>query len=146
MNPIRKVNFALRLLAQGQTSEAAELSAQLLQESPEVAEVHALACELASVQERGQDALEHIERSIQLEPERHDFRLRKAGIQLVLRQGLAAQATAMLSEAEIAAARAFFTSFSMRPISCSRALRTFFFSSTASCSRRAGSAAAPPRA
>ena len=95
MNPIRKVNFALRLLAQGQTREAAELSAQLLQESPEVAEVHALACELASVQERGQDALEHIERSLQLEPERHDFRLRKAGIQLVLRQGLAAQATAV---------------------------------------------------
>ena len=95
MNPIRKVNFALRLLAQGQTSEAAELSAQLLRESPEVAEVHALACELASVQERGQDALEHIERAIQLEPERHDFRLRKAGIQLVLRQGQAAQATAV---------------------------------------------------
>jgi tetratricopeptide (TPR) repeat protein len=99
MNPIRKVNFALRLLAQGQTREAAELSALLLKESPEVAEVHALACELASVQERGQDALEHIERSIQLEPERHDFRLRKAGIQLVLRQGRAAQATA----AELAA-------------------------------------------
>lgn len=95
MNPIRKVNFALRLLAQGQTREAAELSALLLRESPEVAEVHALACELASVQERGQDALEHIETSIRLEPARHDFRLRKAGIQLVLRQGQAAQATAV---------------------------------------------------
>ena len=90
MNPIRKVNFALRLLAQGQTREAAELSAQLLLEAPEMAEVQALASEVAVAQERGQDALEHIDKAIRLYPERPDFRLRKAGILMVQRRGQAA--------------------------------------------------------
>ena len=79
MNPTRKVNFALRLLAQGQTREATELSAQLLKEAPGMAEVQALASEVALAQERGQDALDHIEKAVRLKPERSDFRLRKAG-------------------------------------------------------------------
>ena len=94
MNPIRKVNFALRLLAQGQTREAADLSAQLLREAAEMAEVQALASEVAVAQERGQDALEHIDKAIRLYPERPDFRLRKAGILMVQRRGQAAQETA----------------------------------------------------
>lgn len=101
MNPTRKVNFALRLLAQGQLKEAADMSASLMDEAPGVAEVQALAGEVAIAQDRGEAALGHIDQAIQLDPERTDFRLRKAGIQLILRRGQAAQETA----AELASLR-----------------------------------------
>ncbi|MEJ2399880.1 MAG: sulfotransferase [Xanthomonadales bacterium] len=99
MNQIRKVNFAMRLLSQGQVGEAASLSGRLLAESPDAAEVQALACEVAMAQDRAAAALEHIDRAIGLDPEKPEYRLRKAQIQLICRRGLEAQATA----AELAA-------------------------------------------
>jgi tetratricopeptide (TPR) repeat protein len=99
MNQTRIISFATRLLAQGQVGEAADLSARLLVEAPAAADAQALACEVAIAQGKVEAALEFIDRAIDLDPGRPEYRLRKARIQLIRRQGLDAQRTA----AELAA-------------------------------------------
>jgi len=65
MNPLKKVNLGSRLLALGQVDEAAQLSSKLLAEASEVAQVHALAYEVALARNQITQAIAHINRAVE---------------------------------------------------------------------------------
>ena len=94
MNPLRKVNLGLKLLSLGQIDEAAQLSSKLLAEAPDVAQVHALAYEVALAQNQIIQATTHINRAIELDSEQLDLQFKKADIETISRQGIKAQETA----------------------------------------------------
>lgn len=115
MNQNRKLKLAVQLLSHGQVTEAAKVSERLLADAPEDAGVIYIACEVAMAQNRLGAALEYIDRAIECEPAKPEFRLRKAGIQVIARRGLEAQATASElaalqpdnADMQLAAARVF---------------------------------------
>lgn len=94
MNPLRKVKLGSKLLSLGQVDEAAQLSARLLTEAPDVAQVHTLAYEVALAQNQIVQAIEHINRAVELDSEQPDLQFKKADIETINRQGLKAQETA----------------------------------------------------
>jgi tetratricopeptide (TPR) repeat protein len=94
MNPLKKVNLGSRLLALGQVDEAAQLSSKLLAEASEVAEVHALAYEVALARNQITQAIAHINRAVELDSDQPDLQFKKADIETISRQGLKAQETA----------------------------------------------------
>ncbi|MGD2129855.1 MAG: sulfotransferase [Lysobacterales bacterium] len=94
MNPLKKVKLGLNLVAAGRLQEAAQVSARLLAEAPESAQAHMLASEVAIAQDQTEVALGHINRAIDIDDGEPEFSLKKARIQLIARQGLAAQDTA----------------------------------------------------
>ncbi len=94
MNPLRKVNLGLKLLSLGQVDEAAQLSSKLLAEAPDVAQVHALAYEVALARNQIKQAMAHINRAVELDGEQLDLHFKKADIETINRQGIKAQETA----------------------------------------------------
>jgi len=94
MNPLKKVNFGSKLLSLGQLDEAAQLSSKLLAEAPSVAQVHALAYEVALARNQVTEAIAHINRAVELDSEQPDLQFKKADIETISRQGLKAQETA----------------------------------------------------
>lgn len=94
MNPEKKINFALKLLSNGQLQQAAELSSQVLADAPEIAPAHYLACEVAIARNRLPQALEHIDRALEIDGRKAVLLLKKAHLQVMCRQGLEAQKTA----------------------------------------------------
>ena len=94
MNPLKKVNLGSKLLSLGQVNEAAQLSSKLLAEASDVAQVHALACEVALARNQITQAIAHIDRAVALDGEQLDLQFKKADIETISRQGLKAQETA----------------------------------------------------
>lgn len=94
MNPLRKVNLGKKLLSLGQVREAAQLSSKLLAEASDSAPVQDFACEVAMAQNQIEQALDHIDRAIAIDPQEPDFQFKKARIELINRRGLKAQETA----------------------------------------------------
>ena len=94
MNPLRKVNLGAKLLSLGQVDEAAQLSAKLLAEAPDVALVHALAYDVALARNQITQAIAHINRAVELDGAQLDLHFKKADIETISRQGLKAQETA----------------------------------------------------
>ncbi|MEX0643843.1 MAG: sulfotransferase, partial [Parvularculaceae bacterium] len=75
------------------------ISGELLAAAPSDAAAHALACEIAIAAEEPRQALEHISRAVELEPEQPGYLLTKARVELMNRRGLAAQASAAAAAA-----------------------------------------------
>jgi tetratricopeptide (TPR) repeat protein len=94
MNQLGRVNVGMELLFDGRVQEAAQISSQLLAEATSVAAVHYLACEVAIVQNQPGQALNHINRAIEIDSQEPELRFKKASIELISRQGLRAQDTA----------------------------------------------------
>ena len=94
MNQLGRVNHAMQLLAEGRIQEAAQLSSQLLAEASGDALVHYVACEVALAQNQVDQALNHINRAIEIDRLEPEFRFKRAGIELICRQGLQAQDSA----------------------------------------------------
>jgi len=94
MNPLQTVNQGMKLLFGGQIQRAADISAQLLVDSPGFAQVHYLACEVAIAKSQVMQALQHINRAIEIDPREPTLRFKKAQIEIIGRQGLRAQNTA----------------------------------------------------
>jgi Tfp pilus assembly protein PilF len=94
MNPLRKINFGMKLLSQGQVKEAAQISSKLLATEPDVAPVYALACEVALAQNQIGQALSFINRAIEIDRQQPEFQIKKAWVEVMSRQGLRAQDTA----------------------------------------------------
>lgn len=94
MNPLKEVNRGMDLLSKGQVREAAETSSKLLAEAPASALVQYLACEVAIAQNQAEQALNHINRAIEIDSQQPELYIKKASIELICRQGLQAQDTA----------------------------------------------------
>lgn len=94
MNELKKIKFAMNLLASGKVQQAAQLSAQVLSDGSGSAAAHYLACEVAIAQYRLAQALEHIRQAVAIDEQQPDLLLRKAQVELMCRQGLQAQDTA----------------------------------------------------
>ena len=94
MNPIKKIDFGMKLLSQGQVKEAAHISSELLVPDPDVARVYVLACEVALAQNQIEQALSFINRAIEIDDQQPGFQIKKAWVEVMSRQGLRAQGTA----------------------------------------------------
>ena len=94
MNQLGRVNLAMQHLSEGRIQEAAQLSSQLLAEASGNALVHYLACEVALAQNQVGQALNHINRAIEIDSMESEFRFKRASIELICRQGLQAQDSA----------------------------------------------------
>ncbi|MBT8047098.1 MAG: hypothetical protein HKN57_14885 [Xanthomonadales bacterium] len=94
MNQLENVNVGMKHLFEGRVQEAARISSQLLTEAPDEALVHFLACEVAIAQNLAGQALDHINRAVDLDPQEPELRLKQADVELIHRQGLRAQAIA----------------------------------------------------
>lgn len=94
MNALGAVNFGMQLLSQGELHRAAQVSADLLAKAPDIAPVHALACEVAIAQSQIDTALNSIDRAIEIDGQEPAFQIKKAWLEVVCRQGLRAQETA----------------------------------------------------
>ncbi len=94
MNQLGRVNLGMEHLFDGRVQEAAQISSQLLAEAASVAAVHFLACEVAIAQNQPGQALNHINRAIEIDSQEPELRFKKASIELISRQGLRAQDTA----------------------------------------------------
>ena len=90
----QRVNQALSLLFKGQLAGACEISQQLLLVPNPEAASYFLACEVCVAQSKLTQALEYILLATQKNPSEAQFLLRKAQVQLMLRQGINAQQTA----------------------------------------------------
>lgn len=94
MTTAQLVNQALNMLTKGQRAGAYEISQRLLLvPDPEPAS-YFLACEISIVNNKLKQALEYIVLATQKSPLEPQLLLRKAQVQLMLRQGLNAQQTA----------------------------------------------------
>jgi predicted Zn-dependent protease len=100
MNPMQTVNQALQLLSRGQVQHAANLSTQLLGDAPDHAQVHYLACEVAIAKNQIGQALQHINRAIEVDGQEAELRFKKAQIEIIHRWGLDAQNTATIMAAQ----------------------------------------------
>ena len=87
------VNRGMNLLFRGEVLQAAQISSQLLNEAPDLAQSHYLATEVAMAQRQFAHALEHINHAIGLDRREPALWLKKAEIELILRQALQAQET-----------------------------------------------------
>ena len=94
MNQLGRVNLAMKHLSNGRVPEAAQLSSQLLAEASTFAPVHYLACEVAIAQNQVAQALNHINRAIEIDGRQPVLQLKKAHIEVICRQGQQAQNTA----------------------------------------------------
>jgi predicted Zn-dependent protease len=94
MNPLREVNLGIKFLSQGQVQEAAELSSKLLAEASDSALVHSFAYEVAIAQNQIKQALDHINRAVEIDAEEPEFQFQKARIEVISRKGLQARETA----------------------------------------------------
>jgi tetratricopeptide (TPR) repeat protein len=94
MNQLGRVNLAMKHLSNGQVPEAAQLSSQLLAEASTFAPAHYLACEVAIAQNQAAQALNHINRAIEIDGRQPVLQLKKAHIEVICRQGQQAQETA----------------------------------------------------
>lgn len=94
MNPIQNINQAMELLSRGQVQQAAQISSQLLEQAPDSALAHFLACEVAIARNLVPQALDHITKSVGLDDQQAELQLRKADVEVMSRQGLQAQETA----------------------------------------------------
>ncbi len=99
MNPLEKIDLAMKLLTEGQVQRAAQLSSQVLGELPDSATSHYLACEVAIVQNRLKQALEHINQAVSIDDRQPQLLLKKAHVEVMCRQGLLAQETASAAAA-----------------------------------------------
>ncbi|WP_201027403.1 tetratricopeptide repeat protein, partial [Paraglaciecola hydrolytica] len=94
MNTTRLVNQGLNLLFQGQLENASAISQQLLLAPSPDAASYFLACEISIAKNNVEQALEYILLATQQCPSEPQLQLRKAEVQLMLRQGINAQKTA----------------------------------------------------
>src|SRR5210317_2193170 len=99
MNPLEKIDLAMKLLAEGQVQRAAQLSSQVLGELPDSATSHYLACEVAIAQNRLKQALDHINQAVSIDDRQPRLLLKKAHVEVMCRQGLLAQETASAAAA-----------------------------------------------
>jgi len=99
MNPLKKIKSAMKLLAEGQLQQAAQLSEQVLAELPASAPAHYLTCEVAIAQNRLAQAMEHINQAVEIDDQQPQFLLKKAHVEVMCRQGLLAQETAAAAAA-----------------------------------------------
>lgn len=94
MNSLQSVDQGMKLLSQGHIQQAAQISAALLREASNLAQVHYLACEVAVEQGQFAPALDHIIRAIEIDKLEPVLQFRKAEIEIICRQRLQAQETA----------------------------------------------------
>jgi Tfp pilus assembly protein PilF len=94
MNPLSKVKHGMNLLSRGQVQEAAQFSLQLLAEASASAPAHWFACQVAIAQNQPEQALEYINRAIEIDSQQPELHFNKASIEMICRQGLKAQDTA----------------------------------------------------
>lgn len=93
MDPNRKVNLGINLLASGKLQEASQYSSKLLTEAPDSAVAHEFASEVAVARNRIDEALGHITRAVEIDDHNPELQFKKANIELIARQGLKAQET-----------------------------------------------------
>jgi len=94
MNQIQSINQAVELLSRGQVQQAAQISSQLLEQEPDSALTHYLACQVAIARNQLPQAHDHISKAVDLDDGQPELQLRKANVEVMSRQGIQAQETA----------------------------------------------------
>ncbi|WP_420430043.1 tetratricopeptide repeat-containing sulfotransferase family protein [Kordiimonas sp.] len=99
MDALHLIRQGLQLLADKKPEQAEGISRTLLAQLPDLPPVSYFACEVALYQGRFTEALQYIGRAIELDGGAPALHLKKAQVELMLRQGIAAQESAKAAAA-----------------------------------------------
>ncbi|WP_417450471.1 tetratricopeptide repeat-containing sulfotransferase family protein [Kordiimonas sp.] len=99
MDALQLIRQGLQLLADQKPEKAEEISAALLTQQSHLPPVNYFACEVALYQGRFTEAHRHIGRAIELDGAAPALHLKKAQVELMLRQGVLAQESAKIAAA-----------------------------------------------